>query len=411
MRIALLLLIATCEVFAFTSFPRLASYNSPAGRFSLSPIPLSVLTYGSSYITNSDFYYQNVAASAGLFGDVWTATNINLISRVISGGSEITIRGTTVSYASPGIVSATFVVADIETGQESGTTFTKSTTFSTLATTNTYFSGYVVGSLAYHTYTNIIARTNGRNIDLWSVYPYSTADKNAFRRNPDCLITGISNLTAISQCNEFQGGRGQIPVTALTRRHGFSRGHGFGVDYGGTSITNWDGVANKEVVFVGHDNTIVTMLVSNRITFWDANHDYTVFIFTSDLPSSITPLKVTTNLSLISPSLYPWFTTNTQLALEFPRPVIYTEQEGKIDTSGNVSAGIPGFTYPSQVGGDSGSPNMILVDDDLVFFGGRTTSGPSAHMQGAMDALSVLSGLIPANYQMQWKDMSSFPVY
>jgi hypothetical protein len=90
--------------------------------------------------------------------------------------------------------------------------------------------------------------------------------------------------------------------------------------------------------------------------------------------------------------------------------MIYTEQGGNVDTSG-WATGISGFTYNFWKGGDSGSPDMLLVGEDLVFTKGRSTSGPSAHMQGAMDALSTLSGLTPASYQMAWKDMSAFPTY
>ena len=410
MKFALLILISVSHAFAFTGFPRLASYNSPVTPVSLSPVPISVTTNSTRYVTNSDFFYSEVIAASGTFGDVWTATNINGVSRVLSGGGETVIVGNVVTYVSTGTNSNTFVVADIVSGVESGTTFTKSTTFTTAQTTNTYFSGYVVGSLGHHIYTNIIARTNGASINLWSVYPHTIATKNTFARNPNCLLAGISNLTAISQCNEFQGSRGQTPVTALTRRHGYYRGHGAGVDYGGTSVTNWVGLESKEVIFVGHDNTVVTMLVSNRITVYSGGYDYSILIFTTDLPASITPMKVATNVGFLSPSLYPFFPTNSQLGIALPRPMIYTEQGGNVDTSG-WATGIPGFTYNFWKGGDSGSPDMLLVGEDLLFTKGRSTSGPSAHMQGAMDALSTLSGLTPASYQMAWKDMSAFPTY
>jgi len=59
--------------------------------------------------------------------------------------------------------------------------------------------------------------------------------------------------------------------------------------------------------------------------------------------------------------------------------------------------------HPTDVGGDSGSPNMIpTVDGQLVFFQGSTSSGPSPAMQAVMDALTTSQGLSPSNYQMMW---------
>ena len=75
---------------------------------------------------------------------------------------------------------------------------------------------------------------------------------------------------------------------------------------------------------------------------------------------------------------------------------------------GVVSAGIPGWTIPER-GGDSGSPIMLPLPGELVFFMGQTTSPPSPGMQADMDMLSRKAGLDPAAYQMQWLDLDKYP--
>jgi hypothetical protein len=75
---------------------------------------------------------------------------------------------------------------------------------------------------------------------------------------------------------------------------------------------------------------------------------------------------------------------------------------------GFISTGIPGWTVPFR-GGDSGAPTMLPLPDELVFFGGLSTSPPSAQMQADMDMLSRKAGLNPRKYQMQWVSLDAYP--
>ena len=83
----------------------------------------------------------------------------------------------------------------------------------------------------------------------------------------------------------------------------------------------------------------------------------------------------------------------------------------KSEQLGHVSAEVPGFTYNTWKGGDSGSPDLLPLPGELVFFGGRSTSPPSAAMQADMDELSRQEGLRPKAYQLQWVDLSKYPKY
>jgi hypothetical protein len=54
---------------------------------------------------------------------------------------------------------------------------------------------------------------------------------------------------------------------------------------------------------------------------------------------------------------------------------------------------------------------MLPLPGELVFFGGLTTSPPSAAMQADMDMLSRKAGLDPRRYQMQWVNLDEYPDY
>ena len=154
----------------------------------------------------------------------------------------------------------------------------------------------------------------------------------------------------------------------------------------------------RKIWFLTLDNKLVETTVLQTVirTQPVSGNDYTIILFSSDLPKSIEPIRVVASQTRLAK--YP-------IIAGAPALVYMTEQNG------NVSAGVLGFTVETTKGGDSGSPNMIPLPGELVFYAGRTTSGPSAAMQADMDELCRLSGLDPAKYQMQWVDLSSFPSY
>jgi hypothetical protein len=73
------------------------------------------------------------------------------------------------------------------------------------------------------------------------------------------IMWGYSGMTALSPCWEAEGNSGQTPITALTRRHGYSRGHSM-TDYDGFT-TNFTG---RKVWFVTAGHT----LVERRVLAW-----------------------------------------------------------------------------------------------------------------------------------------------
>jgi hypothetical protein len=262
-------------------------------------------------------------------------------------------------------------------------------------TTSVRFQYFFPESLNYVVWTNLLAQTNGRTMTLWSARVHPTnwpAASPQIRWNTNSLIWGMKGFTALSPCWEGEGAAGQAPVTALTRRHGYTRGHSMGAD-GLTSART-----GKKVWFVGPNNELIEIRIAGALirTLPHAGRDYTILLFEQDLPKAITPLRACR--SSVLNAKYP----HRDLALS---PVLKTEQ------GGNVSAGLPGFSIDTWKGGDSGSPDLLPLPGELVFIGGRSTSSPSTEMQADMNILSRSAGLAPERYQMQWVDLSAFPSY
>ena len=261
---------------------------------------------------------------------------------------------------------------------------------------------YPPDSLGYLVWTNFIAHTNGAFTRIWSTYElpenfphdYFTADKLPKETRPqlawntNCLMWGMKGETALSQCWTAQGWHGQVPITALTRRHGYTRGHSMG-NFGMS-----DHFSGQRVYFCTTNNEVVEVEVQKCFVQVGKGYDYTLLLFAKDLPAGIETMRVVD--------------LNTVLKKYPPNPatawIQFQTEQGL-----NVSAGYPPFMVNTWKMGDSGSPNMLPMPGELVFFSGRSTSGPSEQMQKDMDELSQNAHLDPAKYQMQWFDLSGFP--
>jgi hypothetical protein len=258
------------------------------------------------------------------------------------------------------------------------------------------FEHYLPQSLNNAVWTNFIAHTNGRTTALWGTrrhptgWPTNATVEAAW--NTKNLVWGMKGMTALSPCWQNEGTSGQVPITALTRRHGYTRGHGMGPDRIDKDL------AGQKVWFVAEDNTIVEVKVLRNAvrTAGGSKRDYTILLFDRDLPPSIQPIRVVTITNII---------TKYPLCPAAPHPVFKTEQ------SGNISADAPGFFVNTWKAGDSGSPDMLALPGELVFVSGRSTSPPGPEMQEDMDELCRLEKLDPKKYQLQWVDLSQYPSY
>jgi len=261
--------------------------------------------------------------------------------------------------------------------------------------TNRTFHHFLSESLNNVCWTNLIAHTNGRTTPIWSIRKHPAGwpgQPPVVMWNTRCLMWGMRGLSAISPCWQREEGPGWFPITALTRRHGYSRGHNVGPEGFGEAF------AGSKVWFLTTDNKVVERLVLREVvrTFPTSGRDYTLLLFNDDLPDSISPMRVVSY--------------NTRVA-KCPQPAGAPGLMFLTEQTGNVSGEVFGFTVPTMKIGDSGSPNMLPLPGELVFYSGRTTAGPTPEMQRDMDELCRRSGLNPAKYQLQWVDLSAFPSY
>jgi hypothetical protein len=262
------------------------------------------------------------------------------------------------------------------------------------------FDHFLPESLNNLVWTNFIAQSSGKQMLVWSVRshpPGWPAQPAVVEWNPKSLMAGMRGMTAISPCWEQEGNPGPAPITALTRRHGYTRGHDMGGDRFGTVF------AGKKVWFLTAQNKIVQTTVAREVvrTRGLSRRDYTILLFSSDLPDTIQPMRVIPENEVfgVGHSKY------VQAAGGTPSPIF------KLEQLGYVSADALGFTTDTYKPGDSGSPNMLPLPGELAFWTGRSTSGASPEMQADMDQLCRLQGLDPKKHQLQWLDLSRFPIY
>ena len=264
------------------------------------------------------------------------------------------------------------------------------------AFTNRVLAGFLPESLNHHVWTNFIAHTNGREMRIWSqrTHPLGwPTHAPVIHWNTNSLVWGMKGFTALSPCWEGEVNSGQVPITLLTRRHGYTRGHGMGAEGFNTRQLG------AKVWFLAADNSLVTVAIRRGVVRAGKQGDYTLFLFDRDLPDTIQPIRVAAPAEVQSRYL------DSAPGSGGSYPVFKTEQ------GGNVSAEVAGFTLNTWKGGDSGSPNLLPLPGELVFFSGRSTAGPSADMQADMDALSKMEGLSPNDYQLRWVELSKFPSY
>jgi len=258
------------------------------------------------------------------------------------------------------------------------------------------FHHYLPGSLNNLIWTNFIAHTNGRDMTIWSTRSHPLdwpAHPPIVTWNVNSLIWGMKGITALSPCWQVESGIGQVPVTALTRRHAYARGHGMGPDGFNTNFAGkkiWFGATNNSVI----EATVLRDVV--RTYGGGGGRDYTILLLSHDLPAAIEPMRVVaiTNLYVKYPDRPP-----------APRPLFKSEQRGQVSTE------VPGLTVNTWKAGDSGSPDMLPLPGELAFVNGRSTSGASPEMQADMDQLCRLAGLDPKKYQLKWVDLAAYPTY
>ena len=186
-----------------------------------------------------------------------------------------------------------------------------------------------------------------------------------------------------------------VPVTALTKRHCYIRGHSNGATNGVIdTATN-----SAPIHFLTADNQIVTRYEIAAFKEYGGGMDECLVLLDADLPDSIEPVTMidaaafAAKLAKNTLGFYPGF-----------NPLLGTCQHNQIGTTDGTHYNPHNF----YIDGDSGSPDFYLLNGAVVMLQGRTTTGYNAQMQADADALSRFAGLDPSQYQIKLLDLNQF---
>ena len=235
------------------------------------------------------------------------------------------------------------------------------------------FVNFVTNSLNYSLWTNCIGSTNGKTATIWTARAHPPA---AASWNASGILSVASNFTGLSYANEMEPSAGQFAITALSRRIGYTRGHGAGAV--GTNADN----AGRQVWYLTAANATVTNTVSEQITSTGTDVDFTIFRFETELPQTITPLPMV---------------AFSEIQEKRPGAVCAPAPNYAISQGNSASCGVAPFPFPGVTGGDSGLPVMLLHSNRLVFYAGLSTSGWSPTFSNACRFILQRGGLSLTN--------------
>jgi hypothetical protein len=269
-------------------------------------------------------------------------------------------------------------------------------------------------TLANFLFTNTAAHTNGKVGYIWSGFAWGQTNATNCAWLTNGFLTGLRGATAISAANEV-GQFGTIGTyatgTALTRRHVYVLGH----DNGGTpgEIVSVAVKNGKKYWFIGTNNVAVSGTIADNRVCLANGEDWSIFFLSSDLPDEVETMRCVMDGDRLDLAR---FVTPGNFWNKMPAPppwpvwpVFGTCQHNQI--GGNISQYAIFDNHPINVGGDSGSPDMILLTNEVVFLSGRSCSGVTSLMLSNMNAMTLSAGLSTNHYryQPQFVDLSAWP--
>lgn len=372
------------------------------------------------------------------YTNVTTALSTNVVEidtnacAVIGGYNAITVSNYP-TLTAPGwsLASSTtaggYIVGTWTNG--SGSSFTSATEYQAPYLSTNYevlnFVGFHADTLPNAVWTNFIAITNAGNThtQIWTTRSHPAGWPNVppilvWRTNS--LIYGQPRWTALSQCNEIEGFHGMVPMTAITRRHVYFRGHGTG-SAGDDIKTNWHG---KRVWFCDTNSQVVQMTLSNAITrlqyatnVGQEYMDYSVAVLTEDIPATVEIMSMgyyraykTGETTWTNEGAYStkWPTYNCYAVMGYTLYGTMPSPYLAYNSTGDLFSGVQGYIGAWR-GGDSGGAFLLPMPDGLVMMFGATTSGANEYMQADLDTLTTSIGLTTNNYQITYYDFSAYP--
>ncbi|MBD2628479.1 hypothetical protein [Trichormus variabilis] len=274
------------------------------------------------------------------------------------------------------------------------------------------FNDYVSGSLSKHCSDAVDSRVIGKsNTTAWNLYATQSHTSSTYLRNTNFWCADLVNkLTCISPWNSQSGAA--LGITLITPRHFIACGHGGNYATGTT------------VRFVASDNTVVARtVIASKIhpQYSIDSADITICCLSSELPSDIVPCK-------LLPSNINSYLPNLSALYLIPSLCLDAQEKGLILDLYTLSTQAL-FRFSTKrnnftetiIGGDSGNPQFLIINNQLVLIGVWSTSaGSTAQSTNLSQQLSAINQLIldvdalagiSTGYQVSTVDLSEFPTY
>lgn len=307
-----------------------------------------------------------------------------------------------VSFVSAGY--ATITAASGGQSAELPLTFT-STPGQTLDT----LTGYVSGSLSRHATDAVDSRLAGKSASTaLPIFTTQNHASGAYVRNASCWAADL-DLTPCSPWNSVGGN--QRAGTLISPRHVLFAAH-------------YPAVAGMTIRFVAADNTVVTRTVNavrTHPSYVPYYPDLQVGVLDSDVPAGIgfariLPADFATRIPALG-----YGRTIPALCLDQEEKALVTDLGEVFGVGGSIGFVAPyqiNFAkrlefYEPKIGGDSGNPAFLIINNQLVLltvwtFGG---AGSGTFVTGHIAAINTMMSQLGGGYQLTEADLSGFPTY
>lgn len=290
-------------------------------------------------------------------------------------------------------------------GQSTSLTLTLS---STSGATVDELASYVSGSLAANATAAVDSRIAGKSpAAALPIFTTQNHSDGVYVRNTSCWAADL-DLTCISPWNSVGGNL--RAGTLISPRHVLFAAH-------------YPAVAGMSIRFVSADNTVTTRTVSAVLThpsYVPYFPDIQIGVLNSDVPAGI-------GFSRVLPAT--WADKLPAIVSERPIPTLCLDQEEKALVTDWFAATvldralfIAPYTinyqnrlafYEDKVGGDSGNPAFLIVNNQLVLVTVWTNGGAGrgTFTTPQIAAINTMMATLGGGYQLTEVDLAGFPTY